>query len=86
MLQVIDKSQTIINKKDLKQLEIKVGHLLQEFKKINTTYQANKTFEKLQTFKQDKEENRKLLNKQIKKLANLKTSYAVDKIYKSRQK
>lgn len=82
----IDKDQNIIKKQDLILLEAKANKLLTEITKIYTSHQGQIVADKLQQLKQLKTESNIKLDKQMRKVAELKANFAVEKIYKSRHK
>lgn len=82
----IDKSQNIINKRDLKRLEQQTDLLLKEFAKILFAQNGEITVDKLYQLRQNNADNEYALKKHMKELAKLKTSYAVDEIYRQRKK
>lgn len=86
LLSAIDKNQDVIKKQDLNLLEIKTNKLLAEITKIYNSHQGKIVADKLNQFKQQKNETDIKLDKQMRKVAELKANFAVDKIYKSRHK
>ena len=82
----IDNNQNIIKKQDLIMLEAKANKLLTEITKIYTSHQGQIVADKLQQSRQQKIETDIKLDKQMRKVAELKANFAVEKIYKSRHK
>ena len=82
----IDNNQNIIKKQDLIMLEAKANKLLTEITKIYNSHQGKIVADKLNQFKQQKNETDIKLDNQMRKVAELKANFAVEKIYKSRHK
>lgn len=82
----IDPSQDVIKKQDIKKLKQQIDILLNELAQIQINDNVSLTVKRLNKFRQNKTENDFVLRQQIKKLAQLKTNYAVDELYKQRKK
>ena len=82
----INNSQNLFNERDLQLLGYKTDLAITEFCKLQNANKTYETTKKLQQFKQLKTESNIKLDKQMRKVAELKTSFAPEKIYKSRHK
>lgn len=86
LLSAIDPSQNIIDKQNIKFLKQQINILLDDFAKLQNESNIETTVTELNRIKRNRAETDYQLRQQMKKLAQLKTNYAVDELYKQRKK
>lgn len=85
-ISAIDNSQNVLNKYKLRQLQQNTDSAVTAFGKMQQEDQTQIIIDKLNKLKQNKDSTDNRLNNHVKELAKLKSSFAVDNIYKARHK
>jgi hypothetical protein len=86
LLDAVDKSQNVIDRKKLQQLEHLTNIAITEFGKIYNKHQGKIMTNKIHQLYQDKKQTDAEMQNQMKKVANLKTPSMVEKIYQTKHK
>lgn len=85
LLFAIDNSQNIFDKKQLKNLKQKTDKAITEFCKMQSENQTQYISKKLYLMKRQNDTNNYALKEHMKKVAGLRSKFAVDSLYKTRK-